>query len=356
MRYLVTGGLGFIGSNFLHRLVPSRPGDSFVNVDCCSYAANPKSIESLEGCANYRFVRADLAEAAEVREVVGAVEPDVVVHFAAESHVDRSIRGPESFLKSNVVGTFNLLEAVRERWGTRRDGVRFHHVSTDEVFGSLGAEGAFNEETPYDPSSPYSATKAASDHLVRAWHRTFGIPVTISNCSNNYGPRQHPEKLMPLMIMNAAAGKPLPVYGQGANVRDWLHVDDHCAAIELIVDKGTPGQTYNVGGHGERTNMQVVDAICEAVAKETGRSLASVRDQIRFVQDRPGHDFRYAIDPSRIERELQWAPRWSFEDGLRDTVRWYLANDAWCASAVNEEYHAWTKTHYGTSQTEGQTS
>ncbi len=356
MRYLVTGGLGFIGSNFLHRLVPSRPGDSFVNVDCCSYAANPKSVESLEGCANYRFVRADLAEAAEVREVVGAVEPDVVVHFAAESHVDRSIRGPESFLKSNVVGTFNLLEAVRERWGARRDGVRFHHVSTDEVFGSLGAEGAFNEETPYDPSSPYSATKAASDHLVRAWHRTFGIPVTISNCSNNYGPRQHPEKLMPLMIMNAAAGKPLPVYGQGANVRDWLHVEDHCAAIELIVDKGTPGQTYNVGGHGERTNMQVVDAICEAVAKETGRSLASVRDQIRFVQDRPGHDFRYAIDPRRIERELQWSPRWSFEDGLRDTVRWYLANDAWCASAVNEEYHAWTQTHYGTSQTEGQTS
>ena len=347
MRFIVTGGLGFIGSNFLQRNVLARSGDSFVNVDSCSYAANPKSVANLETAANYRFARVDLADGAAVRALVQEVKPDVIVHFAAESHVDRSIRGPESFLKSNVIATHNLLEAAREVWGERRDGVRFHHVSTDEVFGSLGESGAFTEETPYDPSSPYSATKAASDHLVRSWHRTFGLPVTISNCSNNYGPRQHPEKLMPLMIMNAKSGKSLPVYGKGANVRDWLHVEDHCAAIELILEKGVPGRTYNVGGHGERTNMQVVEAICAAVAVETGRSEASVREQIRFVQDRPGHDFRYAIDPSRIETELGWKPRWSFEAGLRETVRWYLANDAWCASAVNDEYRQWTQTHYG---------
>jgi dTDP-glucose 4,6-dehydratase len=347
MRILVTGGLGFIGSNFLQRNVRARPADTFVNVDSCSYAANPKSVEGLEGAPNYRFARLDLADSAAVRALFQEAKPEVVVHFAAESHVDRSIRGPESFLKSNVVGTHNLLEAARELWGDRREGVRFHHVSTDEVFGSLGESGAFTEETPYDPSSPYSATKAASDHLVRAWHRTFGLPVTISNCSNNYGPRQHPEKLMPLMILHARAGKALPVYGKGANVRDWLHVEDHCAAIELILEKGVPGRTYNVGGHGERTNMQVVEAICAAVAAETGRSEASVREQVRYVQDRPGHDFRYAIDPRRIESELGWKPRWSFEEGLRETVRWYLANESWCASAVNDEYRKWTQTHYG---------
>jgi dTDP-glucose 4,6-dehydratase len=347
MRFIVTGGLGFIGSNFLQRNVLARPNDTFVNVDSCSYAANPKSVASLEGASNYRFARLDLADGAAVRALVSDVKPDVIVHFAAESHVDRSIRGPESFLKSNVIGTHNLLEAARELWGERREGVRFHHVSTDEVFGSLGENGAFTEETPYDPSSPYSATKAASDHLVRAWHRTFGMPVTISNCSNNYGPRQHPEKLMPLMILNARAGKALPVYGKGANVRDWLHVEDHCAAIELILEKGVPGRTYNVGGHGERTNMQVVEAICAAVAAETGSTEASVREQIRYVQDRPGHDFRYAIDPRRIESELGWKPRWSFEAGLRETVRWYLANEAWCESAVNDEYRQWTQTQYG---------
>jgi dTDP-glucose 4,6-dehydratase len=327
--------------------VRARPGDTFLNVDVCSYAANPKSVAELEGLPNYRFARVDLADAAAVRETVRAFEPEVVVHFAAESHVDRSIRGPESFLRSNVVATFNLLEAVRELWAGRREGVRFHHVSTDEVFGSLGEEGAFTEETPYDPSSPYSATKAASDHLVRAWHRTFGVPVTISNCSNNYGPRQHPEKLIPLMIVNARDGKPLPVYGQGSNVRDWLHVEDHCHAIELILERGTLGATYNVGGHGERNNLQVVHAIVEAVAAETGREVEAVREQIRFVEDRPGHDFRYAIDPRRIERELGWAPRWSFEEGLRETVRWYLANGAWCEAALNTEYREWTRKHYG---------
>lgn len=346
MRYMVTGGLGFIGSNFLQRNVVARPNDTFVNVDSCSYAANPKSVESLESAANYRFVRLDLAGGSDVRTVVTEVSPDVIVHFAAESHVDRSIRGPESFLRSNVIATHNLLEAAREVWARRGEGVRFHHVSTDEVFGSLGREGAFTEETPYDPSSPYAATKAASDHLVRAWHRTFGLPVTISNCSNNYGPRQHPEKLIPLMILNAKAGHALPVYGEGANIRDWLHVDDHCAAIELILEKGVSGRTYNVGGHGERTNLQVVEAICTSMAAELGRSEASIREQIRYVQDRPGHDFRYAIDPARIESELGWKPKWTFEDGLRETVRWYVANEAWCASAVNDDYRQWTQTHY----------
>jgi dTDP-glucose 4,6-dehydratase len=352
LKILVTGGLGFIGSNFLQRNVRARPGDTFVNVDSCSYAANPKSVEALEGWANYRFVRLDLADAAAVTAVMQSEAPDVIVHFAAESHVDRSIVGPGAFLNSNVVATFNLLTAATELWGPRREGVRFHHVSTDEVFGSLGDMGLFTEETPYDPSSPYSATKAASDHLVRAWHRTYGLPVTISNCSNNYGPRQHPEKLIPLMVLNARAGKPLPVYGQGTNVRDWLHVDDHCAAIELILEKGVPGRTYNVGGHGERNNMQVVEAICAAVAAELGRPEADVRGLIRFVQDRPGHDFRYAIDSSRITNELGWRPRWSFEDGLRDTVRWYVANDAWCASALNEEYRAWTRSQYAGRQGE----
>ena len=347
MRYLVTGGLGFIGSNFLQRNVLGRPGDTYVNADSCSYAANPRSVANLEGAPNYRFERLDLADGPAVRALIQEVQPEVVVHFAAESHVDRSIRGPESFLRSNIVGTHNLLEAVRELWGGRRDGVRFHHVSTDEVFGSLGESGAFSEETPYDPSSPYAATKAASDHLVRAWHRTFGLPVTVSNCSNNYGPRQHPEKLIPLTILNARAGLPLPVYGRGANVRDWLHVDDHCAAIERILEAGVPGRTYAVGGHGERTNLEVVEAICVAVAAETGREEASVRAQLRFVEDRPGHDFRYAIDPRRIETELGWKPGWSFEDRLRDTVRWYLASEAWCQAAVNAEYHEWTKTHYG---------
>jgi dTDP-glucose 4,6-dehydratase len=353
MRILVTGGLGFIGSNFLQRNVVARPQDAFLNLDLCSYAANPKSVESLEAAPNYRFQRLDLADGEAVRAAVQAFAPDAIVHFAAESHVDRSIRGPESFLRANVIGTFNLLEAARELWGARRD-VRFHHVSTDEVFGSLGDSGAFSEETPYDPSSPYSATKAASDHLVRAWQRTFGLPITISNCSNNYGPRQHPEKLIPLMVLNARDGKPLPVYGRGANVRDWLHVEDHCAAIELILERGEPGRTYNVGGHGERTNMQVVEAICDAVARESGRSMASVREQIRFVEDRPGHDFRYAIDPRRIEAELGWAPRWSFEEGLLETVRWYFANADWCEAARNEEYREWTRKHYG--QAEGSAS
>ena len=343
---LVTGGAGFIGSNLVRRAL-SDPDTRVITLDLLTYAGSLENLEGVLQHPRHRFVRGDVCDAALVSSILRTHRPDAVLHLAAESHVDRSIRGPESFLKSNVVGTHNLLEAARELWGDRREGVRFHHVSTDEVFGSLGESGAFTEETPYDPSSPYSATKAASDHLVRAWHRTFGLPVTISNCSNNYGPRQHPEKLMPLMILNARAGKGLPVYGKGANVRDWLHVEDHCAAIELILEKGVPGRTYNVGGHGERTNMQVVEAICQAVAGETGRTVEAVREQIRYVQDRPGHDFRYAIDPRRIEAELGWKPRWSFEEGLRETVRWYLANEAWCASAVNDEYRTWTQTQYG---------
>jgi dTDP-glucose 4,6-dehydratase len=349
-RILITGGAGFIGSALTRHLIENSDCKVLV-YDKLTYAGNLSSLSPVSSSDHFSFLRADICDRVSVSRALADFEPDVVMHLAAESHVDRSIDGPAAFVETNLVGTFTMLDCALNYWrqqsGQKARDFRFIHISTDEVFGSLGESGAFTEETPYDPSSPYSATKAASDHLVRAWHRTFGMPVTISNCSNNYGPRQHPEKLMPLMILNARAGKALPVYGKGANIRDWLHVEDHCAAIELILDKGVPGRTYNVGGHGERTNMQVVDAICQAVAGETGKTVESVREQIRYVQDRPGHDFRYAIDPRRIESELGWKPRWSFEEGLRETVRWYLANEAWCESAVNDEYRRWTQTQYG---------
>jgi dTDP-glucose 4,6-dehydratase len=345
MKILVTGGAGFIGANFLNLLVPRHPEHQFVNLDALTYAANLGSLAELTGRPNYTFVRADLVDFEAVRAVFAQHAPDVVIHFAAESHVDRSIAGPRPFLRTNVEGTFNLLEACRERW--RPGEGLLHHVSTDEVYGSLGAAGLFTEETRYDPSSPYSASKAASDHLVRAWGRTFGVPVKVTNCSNNYGPLQFPEKLIPLMIQNLLERKPLPVYGKGENVRDWLFVTDHCEAIWTVVHKGRVGETYNIGGGSEQRNIDVVKQLCTIVAEETGTREAELTALVTYVKDRPGHDLRYAIDATKIERELGWRPQETFATGLRKTVRWYLANQPWVASVRTGEYRRWIEQNYG---------
>jgi dTDP-glucose 4,6-dehydratase len=344
MRIIVTGGAGFIGSNFLNLLVPRHPEHHFVNLDKLTYAANLSSLAAIADVPNYELARVDIADRDAVRELFARVRPNLIVHFAAESHVDRSIYAPDAFVETNITGTFNLLEAFRAR--PRDEATLFHHVSTDEVYGSLGQDGAFLETSPYDPSSPYSASKAASDHLVRAYHRTYGVPVKITNCSNNYGPYQFPEKLIPLMILNALEGKPLPVYGRGENVRDWLYVTDHCEAIWAVIHKGGVGQTYNVGGRSERRNLDVVHTICDLVAAETGRPAASVRDLLTFVTDRPGHDLRYAIDPSKVERECGFAPRETFETGLRKTVRFYLEHEDWVRDVRSGDYRAWIDKHY----------
>jgi dTDP-glucose 4,6-dehydratase len=346
MNILVTGGAGFIGANFLNLLVPRHPEHFFVNADKLTYAANPGSLAALEERANYVLERVDVADPAAVDELFERHAPDVVVHFAAESHVDRSILGPREFVRTNVEGTFVLLDACRRHWEGAFDRKLFHHVSTDEVYGSLGADGLFSERTRYDPSSPYSASKAASDHLVRAWGRTYGLPFTLTNCSNNYGPYQFPEKLIPLMILNAMEGRELPIYGRGDNVRDWLFVTDHVEAIWTVIHRGATGETYNVGGHNELTNLEVVDRICALVAEEHGRDVASVRALKRFVKDRPGHDLRYAIDASKIERELGWTPRETFETGLRKTVRWYLDHGEWVDAVRSGAYREWIERNY----------
>jgi dTDP-glucose 4,6-dehydratase len=342
---LVTGGAGFIGANFLNLSVPRLPKVNFVNLDCLTYAGNLSSLESIEKAPNYRFVQTDITDKQAVSSLFSQLKPDWVIHFAAESHVDRSILGPLAFVSTNVIGTANLLEAARTNW-TSFSGKLFHHVSTDEVYGSLHDDGLFTETTPYDPSSPYSASKAGSDHLVRAYHRTYGMPTRITNCSNNYGPFQFPEKLIPLTILNAYEGKPLPVYGEGKNVRDWLFVEDHCEAIWAAATLGKDGQTYNVGGSSERRNLDVVKAICAAVAQETGREPAQLEGLIHFVTDRPGHDFRYAIDASKIKRELGWSPRESFETGLQKTVRWYLSNADWVEGVRSGSYRDWIEANY----------
>jgi dTDP-glucose 4,6-dehydratase len=344
MKIIVTGGAGFIGANFLNLLVPRHPEHQFINVDALTYAANLGSVQAASSCSNYTFARVDIRERPAVQDLLERVEPDLVVHFAAESHVDRSIHAPQAFVETNVMGTFNLLEAFRGLPGVERR--LFHHVSTDEVYGSLGAEGAFVETTGYDPSSPYSASKAASDHLVRAYHRTYGLPVKITNCSNNYGPYQFPEKLIPLMVLNAIERKPLPVYGRGDNVRDWLYVVDHCEAIWRVIQHGRTGETYNIGGRSERRNLDVVHAICDVVAAETGASSPELRALLTFVPDRPGHDQRYAIDPAKVERECGFVPAETFESGLRKTVRFYLENDVWVQAVRTGEYRAWIDQHY----------
>jgi dTDP-glucose 4,6-dehydratase len=331
---LVTGGAGFIGSALCRHLVAGW-GARVVNLDKLTYAGNLASLAEIESDPNYRFVQGDIADGPLVSRLLAEERIEAIVHLAAESHVDRSIDGPSDFIDTNIVGTFRLVEAALRYWqglaGEAKAAFRFHHVSTDEVFGDLPFDaGVFSEETPYRPSSPYSASKASSDHIVRAWHETYGLPTVVSNCSNNYGPYHFPEKLIPLVILNALHERPLPVYGKGANVRDWLYVDDHARALELVVTRGTPGETYLIGGRAERTNLEVVEAICDLLDERRPRSGgARYRDLIEFVADRPGHDRRYAIDPSKIERELGWTAQESFESGLAKTVDWYLAREDW---------------------------
>jgi dTDP-glucose 4,6-dehydratase len=345
---LVTGGCGFIGSNFIRYLLTEGGYDGrVVNLDKLTYAGNPENLEEIARGAGdrYRFVKGDICDPAVVREIFKRERIDAVCHFAAESHVDRSIVGPGAFIETNVQGTFTLLEVAREFAAELK---LFHHVSTDEVYGSLGPVGHFTEETPYRPNSPYSASKAASDHLVRAYHHTYGLPVTVSNCSNNYGPFQFPEKLIPLMILNAAEGKPLPVYGEGRNVRDWLHVADHCRAVWAVMQRGRKGETYNIGGRCERVNIDTVRLICDMLDEMLpDEGLRPRRQLITFVKDRPGHDLRYAIDCRKIETELGWQPRETFETGLRKTIRWYLDHREWVARVRSGEYQRWVKQHYG---------
>jgi dTDP-glucose 4,6-dehydratase len=341
MRIIVTGGAGFIGSAVCRHLI-TKTDAHVVNLDKLTYAGNLESLRSVSGSSRYRFTKVDICDEARVRNVFDEVSPDAVLHLAAESHVDRSITGSRSFIDTNIVGTYTMLEAARRFWstlsGAAKDKFRFLHVSTDEVYGSLGAEGLFQESTAYDPSSPYAASKAASDHLAVAWHRTYGLPVVVSNCSNNYGPFHFPEKLIPLMILNALEGKPLPVYGDGSNVRDWLYVEDHAKALYLILQRGVPGETYNVGGRNERTNLQVVQDICTAL-DELRPGGGSHRRYITYVTDRPGHDHRYAIDASKLERELGWRAEETFASGLSKTVQWYLDNDWWW-SPLREKVYA----------------
>ncbi len=366
MKILITGGAGFIGSAVIRHII-NNTADSVVNVDKLTYAGNLDSLVDVAGSERYAFEQVDICDCIELDRVFSLHSPDAVMHLAAESHVDRSIDGPAAFIETNIVGTYTLLEVTRKYWNEldapRKDAFRFHHISTDEVYGDLeGPEDLFTEQTSYAPSSPYSASKASSDHLVRAWQRTYGLPTVVTNCSNNYGPYHFPEKLIPLMILNALAGKPLPVYGNGQQVRDWLYVEDHARALVKVVTEGVVGETYNIGGHNEQTNLHVVETICEildelVLSEERGvrseenpsqarRSqlttndspLTTYKDLITFVQDRPGHDLRYAIDASKIERELGWKPEETFETGLRKTVQWYLANESWWKRVQDGSY------------------
>ena len=345
MKILVTGGAGFIGSALVRFLI-EQTDNSVVNVDKLTYAGNLASLAPVATNGRYAFYQQDICDAAGISQLLQKQQPDIIMHLAAESHVDRSIDGPAAFIQTNIVGTYTLLEAARQYWqqlpADRKSAFRFHHISTDEVFGDLhGTDDLFTETTPYAPSSPYSASKASSDHLVRAWHRTYGLPVLITNCSNNYGPYHFPEKLIPLMILNALAGKPLPVYGKGNQIRDWLYVEDHARALYTVVTKGQVGETYNIGGHNEKQNIEVVRTICallEELAPAKPAGIAHYADLITYVTDRPGHDLRYAIDAGKIERELGWKPQETFESGLRKTVNWYLTNQDWWQPVLNGSY------------------
>ena len=345
-RIIVTGGAGFIGSAVVRHLI-SQHDVTVLNLDKLTYAGNLESLNSVSKCPSYRFVQGDICDSALLTHVLCEFEPDAIMHLAAESHVDRSIDGPSAFIQTNVVGTATLLEAAAAYWrgleGEKRERFRFLHISTDEVYGSLGSDGLFTETTPYDPRSPYSASKAASDHLVMAWHHTYGLPVLITNCSNNYGPFHFPEKLIPLVILNALDGKPLPIYGKGDNVRDWLYVEDHAKALVTVLDRGAVGETYNVGGNNERTNLQVVEAICDALdqlrpERLAALSIGSFRELITFVPDRPGHDKRYAIDATKLRTQLGWTPEENFDTGIVKTVQWYLDNDWWWKPIREKKY------------------
>jgi dTDP-glucose 4,6-dehydratase len=342
VKVLITGGAGFIGSAVVRHYITETDA-TVVNVDKLTYAGNLDSVAEVSASPHYHFEKVDICDAGELQRLFGHYQPDAVMHLAAESHVDRSIDGPAQFIETNIVGTYTLLEGARHYWqnlsSEAQADFRFHHISTDEVYGSLGPDGYFTEETPYQPNSPYSASKAASDHLVRAWHHTYGLPVVTTNCSNNYGPYHFPEKLIPLVIIKALRGEPLPVYGKGDNIRDWLYVEDHARALRLVLEKGRPGETYNIGGHNERTNLQVVETICSHLDELLPDSHnVPHANLIKFVPDRPGHDKRYAIDAGKLERELGWRPAETFESGLRKTVKWYLDNRTWWERVLSGAY------------------
>jgi dTDP-glucose 4,6-dehydratase len=343
---VITGGAGFIGSHVIRLFVNKYPGYRIVNLDALTYAGNLENLKDVEDKGNYAFVKADIADKDQVAQVFANYQPDGVIHLAAESHVDRSITNPTEFVFTNIVGTVNLLNAARKIWKDNTDGKRFYHVSTDEVYGSLGATGYFIEKTPYDPKSPYSASKASSDHLVRAYNHTFGFPVVISNCSNNYGPNQFPEKLLPLFINNIRHNKPLPVYGKGENVRDWLYVVDHAQAIDMIFHRGKDGDTYNIGGNNEWKNIDLIRLLCKVMDKKLGREEGTSEKLITYVKDRAGHDLRYAIDSSKLQKELGWTPSVTFEEGLAITVDWYLANQDWLDNVTSGDYQKYYKEQY----------